>query len=362
MTRVIESIASIYFCVSEPGAWQKVIERLAVVFDSNACALALYDLAKPDGRYLFHHGLAAHAAATFTARFTTGEPWLVQAVRAGQPEQAFLDRVDSPQTSSGERFAIEWLGAQGLQHVSCGIVERTGDEVVCLENFRRAGRPPFDQRHLARYALLLPHLRRAWQLGRLLHTHGISRNGTLLQLVERAPEAHFVADRRRPAPAARGLVARGAAAAASLLWLPDAIRTEDAALRPEVVWVSAGTRTGGAPARPRIELNEPARERRQRLPVAERARWREVIATTPQFEKASAEVRLRLLYTLTRAEARLAVLLARGSSLQAAAKQQGVAINTVRTHLQRIYDKTGAHRQSELVRLLLTGPAGLQEA
>jgi hypothetical protein len=130
MTRLIESIASIYFRVSEPDAWRKVIGPLGIVFESDACALAFYDLTKPDGRYLFHHGLAADAAARFAARFASGEPWLVRTVRAGQPGRAFLDRAGSAQPSCGERFAIEWLGAQGLQHASCGIVERTGDEVV----------------------------------------------------------------------------------------------------------------------------------------------------------------------------------------------------------------------------------------
>ena len=107
MTRVIESIASIYFCVSEPDAWQKVIAQLGIVFESDACALAFYDLTKPDGRYLFHHGLAADAAARFAARFASGEPWLVRTVRAGQPGRAFLDRAGSAQPSCGGRSAIE---------------------------------------------------------------------------------------------------------------------------------------------------------------------------------------------------------------------------------------------------------------
>jgi len=39
-----------------------------------------------------------------------------------------------------------------------------------------------------------------------------------------------------------------------------------------------------------------------------------------------------------------------------------VSLNTTRTHLKRIFMKTGARTQSDLVRLLLSGPAQLRSA
>ena len=39
------------------------------------------------------------------------------------------------------------------------------------------------------------------------------------------------------------------------------------------------------------------------------------------------------------------------------AEQLSVSITTIRTHLQRLFDKTGTRRQAELVRLVLTHPA-----
>lgn len=57
-------------------------------------------------------------------------------------------------------------------------------------------------------------------------------------------------------------------------------------------------------------------------------------------------------FGLTRAEARLASLLASGMSPDAAAKQLGVAPGTVRGQLKAVFAKTGTHRQSELAALL----------
>jgi DNA-binding CsgD family transcriptional regulator len=59
-----------------------------------------------------------------------------------------------------------------------------------------------------------------------------------------------------------------------------------------------------------------------------------------------------LLYQLTPAETRVAELLAKGETLAAIAGRLGSSPHTVRTHLNRVFDKTGCHRQADLVRLL----------
>jgi DNA-binding CsgD family transcriptional regulator len=66
----------------------------------------------------------------------------------------------------------------------------------------------------------------------------------------------------------------------------------------------------------------------------------------------SAPARLyQALYGLTRAEARLAALIAEGRSLTEAAAMNGVTRETVRSQLKSVFQKTGANRQTELIRL-----------
>lgn len=57
-------------------------------------------------------------------------------------------------------------------------------------------------------------------------------------------------------------------------------------------------------------------------------------------------------FGLTPAEARLLDILCTGVSVPQAAMRLGVARTTARTHLQRIFDKSGARRQSDLQRLV----------
>jgi DNA-binding CsgD family transcriptional regulator len=62
---------------------------------------------------------------------------------------------------------------------------------------------------------------------------------------------------------------------------------------------------------------------------------------------------LRARYGLTHAEAALAVEICAGDGLQAAANRRGVSLATARTHLARVFQKTGVGRQAELVRLIM---------
>jgi DNA-binding CsgD family transcriptional regulator len=59
---------------------------------------------------------------------------------------------------------------------------------------------------------------------------------------------------------------------------------------------------------------------------------------------------LALLYDLTPAETRVFELLAGGKTQAAIAAQLGIAPSTVKTHLLKVFEKTGINRQAELVR------------
>ena len=65
-------------------------------------------------------------------------------------------------------------------------------------------------------------------------------------------------------------------------------------------------------------------------------------------------------FHLTPGEARMARLIADGLGLRDAATSLGVTRNTARTHMKRVYAKTGVHRQTDLVRLLSRGSIELR--
>lgn len=68
---------------------------------------------------------------------------------------------------------------------------------------------------------------------------------------------------------------------------------------------------------------------------------------------------IRKLFELTHKEAQLALCLANGRSLQEAASDLGITLNTARAHLRSTFSKTGIDRQARLVRAILKSVAQL---
>jgi DNA-binding NarL/FixJ family response regulator len=60
---------------------------------------------------------------------------------------------------------------------------------------------------------------------------------------------------------------------------------------------------------------------------------------------------MRLLYDLTPAEQRVFELLVAGRATNEIAETLGVLPGTVRTQIQRVFEKTGRHTRADLVRL-----------
>jgi|GEM_PF-5612288 len=72
---------------------------------------------------------------------------------------------------------------------------------------------------------------------------------------------------------------------------------------------------------------------------------------------------LRALFDFTNAEANLASALVSGVTVEEYAQNRGVKIGTVRTQLNQVLCKSGAHRQADLVRrVLCSAAAGLPES
>lgn len=79
-----------------------------------------------------------------------------------------------------------------------------------------------------------------------------------------------------------------------------------------------------------------------------------VIIHDPDQQIRIDEDALRTAYQTTASEARICSLLAGGERLEDVAAQLGITPHTARTHLKRIFEKTGATRQAELMKVVLS--------
>jgi len=78
-----------------------------------------------------------------------------------------------------------------------------------------------------------------------------------------------------------------------------------------------------------------------------------IYVTDPEAMPEKPEVVFARLYNLTAAEAKVAAIIVRGRSGRQAAQELNVSYNTIKSHLKRIFAKTGTARQGDLIRLIV---------
>ena len=94
--------------------------------------------------------------------------------------------------------------------------------------------------------------------------------------------------------------------------------------------------------------------------TAHQERQAMIFVTDPEHPVEPSEKVMREMFDLTHAEARLVRALMRESELKDAAEAANITLQTARSYLKRIFEKTGTSRQAQLVKLVLTSPAMLK--
>jgi DNA-binding CsgD family transcriptional regulator len=81
-----------------------------------------------------------------------------------------------------------------------------------------------------------------------------------------------------------------------------------------------------------------------------------VFLSDPNMQQPISVDNLVSVYSLTPSEAQVAISLANGHSIDEIADKSHHSAHTIRSQLKSVFRKTGVSRQSELIKLLLTGP------
>jgi DNA-binding CsgD family transcriptional regulator len=239
---------------------------------------------------------------------------------------------------------------------------------VFLEVLRPRESVAFEEHAVERCRVLLSHLQRAFMMRRRLADLEVERDAALRALDQLPWGVVFVDEHRNRLAANRhaeeiliagdGLTARGNVLRADLA---------DETARLERLLNSALDRTGKqrSGAGGTLSITRPSGAHPLSVAVVplhidmetlgERGRIAAIFFSDPDIPFDSHEQHLRELYALTAGEARLTSWLLQGKSVEQAAAAMGITINTARTRLKRIYNKTGVRRQPELVRRLLLG-------
>lgn len=369
-----------------PGAWTGALERVADAFGARAVYLQPYGGGTTGGSgALMSVRVDPAWARSYVGYYGALDPVLPVAIPGIAPGGAMAGRrAMDPSALWRTEYGHDWCRPQGMEETALGLLTRgesdPGGGWGLLVLSRGAGAGPFGSGELRRVSALLPHLRRAVAV-KLRLGAAMAERDALTAALDLDPRGAVLVD-------AEGRVLFANRAAETVLTDPGAAlaRSADGTLRG-AAWAgprldealrrllaaaagragSDGLRPGGAlplPARPvadgaGAEKRVPRAAALKAIPLDRRAQGRGPATALVLIEGepgADRPVALASRYGLTPAEARVAELVARdGLAVKALARALGVSPTTARTHLQRLFEKTGTHRQAELVARLRDG-------
>lgn len=364
------AIARIYESSIESDGLDRLAETVAEALGSSSGLLSLLDRPAPGQDSLPSVVGLPSATANFDdwARSAYAEHyhhcniWFERGVKRGFPAIVLSHELVAPE----ELLKSEWYDyCQRLDtfHV-LGAQFHVTDTLSAQFGAQRPRRSrPFDESSRRRMSLLLPHLQRALQIKMRLGVCDQFQAVTL-DLLERAGIAVFLLDESRRLLFANRLAEQilerrsglrlvggrvsldaGSAAAFDHLIRETALTSGGRGLH------SGGTLNllGGDGTATRLFISPLARDH---VPCGSRSPAVLMLASDAASVPWPAADSLRDAFDLTRAEAQLLAAVVGGQDLPGYADSHGVSIETARTHLKRVLNKTGYHRQLDLVRAL----------
>ncbi|MBS0509370.1 MAG: helix-turn-helix transcriptional regulator [Proteobacteria bacterium] len=362
-------IGLIYDCVLDPGRWQPTMDKLREALGFATAEIAVLRL--PDGEPLM--AAVSGIAPDWIQRFQEaraaggvklwGGPERLQDFPLAEP--IVLTQAMGRDCLAGNPMHEQFGKPMGLSDLVSMALARDANGVAGVGLGWPAARGEIADAHIAPLRLLAPHLRRAVTILRLLDVQRLALS-SFAQALDALASAVLLVDSslaivHANAAAEALLAARDAldagagrvlhlAAAASQTALADAVARMAASgttFGQRGIGIPAPRRNGAAPL---VVHVLPLQAGELRSGVSQRAVAAVFIADAAAPMPMPAQA-LALLYDLTPAEVRVFELIASGLAPAEAATRLGLAPSTVKTHLLRVFDKTGCRRQADLVRL-----------
>jgi len=359
----------IYDAAAQPDLWPRLLEQFADLIGGDGAMLMWQNQLTGEGVGIDVR-FDPWAPALFFDHFAAVNPLRPPADEIRRAIAHFVPRIitDEDRIAKSDlmmtEFYNDFMRPCGFHStVSIGLAAR-GLDGATVDVTRPRRRGPFSADDLALCANLQPHFIRAFDLGRKL----AAANGTgedLAGVLDRLDHGVFLLDEggkvRHANRAAERLIgeAHGLAVVSGRLsaGAPDAARRL-AALIGEAATPDRERRRGGAMA-----LAAPPRRHPLSVSVTPaRSGYHSVFHAGPAvivcITDLDAQVSLpaqtlQELFGLSRAEARVALALFDGLGPREVAERLSLSVHTVRGHLIRIFEKTGARGQVELARLMM---------
>ena len=363
-------VQAIYESALDPDSWSQTLEKIRAHLNASAINLIALDVAAFDNPFLYTSNIPADYGKEYQAHWFKQDPWVKAAARQnlGIGGKTLMGNLlVDPRELRRSEFYNDWLADQDIKDVlATNLWEqdaRQQDEpriVLCF--FRNQTAEDFQRSDQEKLQRLANHLNRAFRIaGRL----GLLERGTALQqsVVDGLAQAVFMLDERKAIVQANPAAQRLLDARSSLVKLNNGhVSALGQRTNPDLDTAFTLADRGKSA---QIAFHHPSPSGSLETGQARLVRLNEIqVFGLPQpniryllmIEPANpiSEDALKSfcgLFKLSRAEQCVLRELMNDATPDEIAQSQEVSLNTIRTHLKNIRQKTGVHRMTELVRM-----------
>ena len=361
---LLQLIEGIYDAALNPDAWNAILPKIGAFVGGSSGGLFAHDSSRRSGNIFYEFGTDADFRRIYLEKYMTMDPMFGTYFVLDVGEVFSTSTVMSHSEFLQSRFYKECIRPQGWVDNICVYLDRTPDGHAGFSLFRNEREGLADEPARERLRLLFPHLRRAVLIGRLIEfktaqavtfadaLDGLSAGVLFVDSSGRITHANA---------AGQAMIAEGDVLRAPLGQLvasdPDVNRAlrsiflaaavSDAAIGVRGVAVPLAARDGERYVAHVLPLSSGAR----RSAGANYAAAVVLFVQKAAFATRSPPEAIAKTYRLTAMEVRVLLAIVEVGGAPQVAEALGIGESTVKTHLKRLYEKTGARRQADLVKL-----------
>lgn len=358
-------LGQIYDAALDHSRWQSVVEGIGRFVPGVFVNLFSQDVAHKTAQAFFTYGIEPHFLDLYFKKYIHINP-VFPSMLFFEEGRILTEEDVLPISEFRETlFFKEWIKPQGLIESMASVLEKSATSLAGIAVARGDAQGPVDEQARRRMELVVPHIRRSLVIGKVIDLSK-TEAGTLADALDGLAAGMFIVDAAgrvvHANASALTMLSRGSVArmAGGRLSLNDG---ESAGLLSDVL--SKAERGDAAiemkSAAISVRASDGERYVAHVLPLTGGVRRKAGTAYSAIaavfISKAKLNVphpleALAQAYDLTPGEMRVLTTVVHVSGVPEAVPILGISETTVKTHLARIFAKTGAKRQADLVKIV----------
>jgi len=357
-------VGHIYDAALDPTLWSDVLAKIGEFVGGEAGGLLAKDAISKIGTPYYHYGVEPHYVQLYASSHSKFDPVSSLSLFEVGQTVSILELEPYEEFNEG-RFFREWMRPQGWVDAANAVLDKSPLSCSFLTIIRSQSQGHVDEDMRRRMSLVVPHVRRAVLIGNVIDLKR-AEAATFADLLDGLSAGLFLVG-------GDGLIIHANAAGDEMLGSGVCLRSVrgrlttgdnhvDKCLRESL---AAANRGDGGIGIKGIAVPLPARNGEHYvahvLPLASSGRrsvgtayaaTAAIFVRKATMESPSAPEIIARMYDLTPTELRVLLAIVEVGGIPDVAEALGVAESTVKTHVGRLFEKTGGRRQADLVKLV----------